>query len=61
MTGKNVDEILRLALNFEKDTIIFLYEVRDIVPESGIEQLNFIIDEEKKHVSRISNALANLK
>jgi len=48
--------ILDFALNFEKDTIIFQYEMRDMVPASGVDKVNEIIAEEKAHVSRILKA-----
>jgi len=57
MSGR---DILDFALNFEKDTIIFLYEMRDLVPANAIEQVNNIIAEEKTHLSRISKAKAAL-
>jgi len=53
-------DILDFALNFEKDTIIFFYEMRDIVPASGVDKVNEIIAEEKAHVSRITKAKAAL-
>ena len=53
--------ILDFALNFEKDTIIFLYEMRDMVPASVVDQVNEIIAEEKAHVSRIMKATAALE
>ncbi len=53
--------ILDFALNFEKDTIIFLYEMRDMVAAGDTEQVNLIIAEEKAHVSRILKAKAALQ
>ena len=53
--------ILDFALNFEKDTIIFLYEMQDMVASSDTEQVNQIIAEEKAHVSRILKAKAALE
>ncbi len=53
--------ILDFALNFEKDTIVFLYEMRDMVPAIGVDQVNEIIAEEKAHVSRIMKAKASIK
>ncbi len=60
VAGKSAEELLRLALSFEKDTIIFLYEMRDMVASADTERVNVIIAEEKKHVTRISAALASL-
>lgn len=54
-------DILDFALNFEKDTIMFLYEMRDMVPVSAVDKVNEIIAEEKAHVSRIMKAKAALE
>ena len=43
----SAQDILDFALNFEKDTIVFLYEMRDMVPASGVDKVNEIIAEEK--------------
>ncbi len=53
--------LLDFALNLEKDTIIFQYEMRDMVAAGDTEQVNQIIAEEKAHVSRILNAKAALQ
>ncbi len=57
----SAQDILHFTLNFEKDTIIFLYEMREMVPASAIDQVNEIIAEEKAHVSRIMKAKAALE
>ena len=57
----SAQDILDFTLNFEKDTIIFLYEMREMVPASAVGQVNEIIAEEKTHVSRIAKARAALE
>ena len=57
----SAQDILDFALNFEKDTIIFFYEMRDMVPDSAVDQVNGTIAEEKAHVSRILKAKAALE
>lgn len=52
--------ILDFALNFEKDTIIFLYEMRNMVASGDTKQVNQVIAEEKTHVSRILKAKASI-
>ncbi len=52
----SAQDILDFALNFEKDTIIFFYEMRDMVPVSAVDKVNETIAEEKAHVSRILKA-----
>ncbi len=59
--GMSAQDILDFALNFEKDTIIFFYEMRDMVPDSVVDKVNEIIAEEKAHVSRITKAKAALE
>ncbi len=52
----SAQDILDFALTFEKDTIIFFYEMREMVPDGAVDQVNEIIAEEKAHVSRILKA-----
>ena len=49
-------DFLPWALNFEKDHIIFLYEMRDIVPPADVDTVNRIIREEKIHVTIVGKA-----
>ena len=58
--GLSAQGILDFALNFEKDHIIFLYEMQEMVPDSAVDKVNEIIAEEKAHVSRILKAKAAL-
>jgi len=53
--------ILDFALNFEKDTTIFFYEMREMVPARAVDQVNEIIAEEKAHVTHILKAKAALE
>lgn len=53
-------DILDFALSFEKDTIIFLYEMRDMVAAADAAGVDKIIAEEKRHVSRITRARETL-
>jgi rubrerythrin len=48
---------LRVAIGFEKDTLLFFYDLRDMV--SGAEQkaVNGIIQEEKLHLHRLARLL----
>lgn len=47
-------EALTIALGFEKDAILFLYEMRNLVPESEYDTIDALIKEEKSHVQQIS-------
>ncbi len=45
---------LELAINAEKDSILFYYEMRDIVPQPVQPTVNKIIAEEKSHLQKLS-------
>lgn len=51
------EEALRLALGFEKDTLIFFYDLREMMPEGEREVVTEIIREEKAHVRRLGRLL----
>lgn len=48
---------VRAALGFEKDTLLFFYDLRDMVSEADRETIARIIREEKKHVRRLADML----
>ena len=48
---------LRAAMGFEKDTLLFFYDLRDMVNEKDRETISLIIREEKKHVRRLAKML----
>ena len=48
---------LRAALGFEKDTLLFFYDLREMVGEADREALSRIIGEEKMHLRRLAKAL----
>ena len=57
--GKSLEEILKIAISLEKDSIVFYMSFRDMVPEeSGKEKIDYIINEEKQHIVGLSNQLA---
>ena len=47
-------EALELAINAEKDTILFYYGMKEITPKSALSTLNKIITEEKRHLRQLS-------
>ncbi len=47
-------ETLELAISAEKDSILFYYEMKDIMPERAQPTVNKIIAEEKKHLRQLS-------
>lgn len=48
---------LQGAIGFEKDTLLFYYDLRDMLDEADREVLNGIILEEKSHVQRLAGML----
>ncbi|MFQ6099803.1 MAG: ferritin family protein [Anaerolineae bacterium] len=48
---------LRVALGFEKDTLLFFYDLREMVSEVDREAISGIIREEKTHLRRLAKML----
>jgi rubrerythrin len=48
---------LRTAVGFEKDTLLFFYDLRDMVSEAEQKAINGIIQEEKLHLRRLARLL----
>jgi rubrerythrin len=63
LTGmESLDDILKMAIGLEKDSIAFYVGIKDMVPEGlGKDQIGGIIREEMGHVVLLSNALKSLK
>jgi rubrerythrin len=51
----NRDAALRAAMGFEKDTMLFYYDLREMVDESDRETISDVIREEKLHLRRLAN------
>jgi len=47
-------EALDLAIGFEKDSIIFLHEMQDMVNEPERKTVQKLLDEEREHIRRLS-------
>jgi rubrerythrin len=61
LAGKTIEEILKIAIDLEKDSIVFYLGLRDLVSESlGKEQMETIIAEEMSHITLLSDELAAL-
>jgi rubrerythrin len=50
-------EALRMAMGFEKETILFFYNVRDVATGGKQEIIERVIAEEKSHVRRLAGML----
>ncbi len=53
-------EALQAAISFEKDTLLFFYEMLEIVKPGDRELVRKIIEEEKRHVRRLSTRKSKL-
>jgi len=47
-------EAMELAITAEKDSILFYYEMKDMMPQRAQETVNKIITEEKSHLRQLS-------
>ena len=63
LTGdETLEEILRIAVGLEKDSILFYLGIKDLIPhQSGQDRIDEIIKEERRHVVQLSNLLEKLK
>lgn len=50
-------EALRMAMDFEKETMLFFHDLRDMVSADDRKTLKRIIDEEKSHLVRLARML----
>jgi len=52
--------LLRHAMNFEKDSILFLHEMRPLVREEARRMVDRLLDEERKHLRLLTDSLEKL-
>jgi len=59
LTGEqSISDIIKLAVQLEKQAILFYIGLLDVVPQDmGREQINHIIEEEKKHIVVLASEL----
>lgn len=63
LTGtETLEDILKTAIKLEKDSILFYYGIKSVVPDVlGKERLDDIIEQEFGHISILSKKLSELK
>ena len=63
LTGKEtLEEILKTAIDLEKDSILFYIGLKDIVPKKyGQERIEEVISEERKHVAQLKGILNKME
>lgn len=56
MAGKAQTDVeaLTIAIGFEKDSILFLHEMHDLVPKSECGTMDTLVKEEKSHLRQLS-------
>ena len=55
----NEQDALQAALGFEKETLLFFHELRDVVKGPSRQTVDRIVEEEKRHIQRLSGMLAS--
>jgi len=61
LSGKSIEEVLKIAIGLEKDSIVFYLGIQESVPEkSGKDKIGNIIKEEMSHVTLLTNELKAL-
>lgn len=54
---QNEQEALKLAMNFERDSLLFFKEMKDFVPEGEKQYIDRCIAEERKHLTRLKQMM----
>ena len=53
----NEQEAARMAMAFEKETLLFFYDLRDRVPAADRAVIDKVVAEEKTHIARLAEIL----
>lgn len=63
LTGReSLNDVFRMAIGLEKDSIVFYLGLGDMVPPAfGKERINEIVKEEMRHIAWLSNKRTELK
>lgn len=48
---------IQMAIGFEKETLLFFYDLRDRIPDADRPVIETVIDEEKRHIRRLVGKL----
>jgi len=57
---KSSKEVIDVAISFEKESIVFLHEMQELVNESDRKSVQKLLDEERDHVRRLSAIKAQI-
>ncbi len=58
---KSDTEALEVAIGFEKDSLLFYYEMYNLVPEKEREVVKRLISQEREHLTRLREIQGSLK
>ena len=58
--AKSKLEAINSAMNFEKDTLLFFYQILEMIKSHEQELVKKIIEQEKKHIQRLSTMKSKL-
>lgn len=53
-------EALKMAMGFEKETLLFFHDLRDMVSGADKDLVKRIVDEEKLHLQRLADLLSKI-
>ena len=59
-TVQSIFDVLKIAMAAEKDSILFYYELRDVLPENMFSLVNSILVEEKRHLLQLGSIKNNI-
>ncbi|MFW6456949.1 MAG: ferritin-like domain-containing protein [Planctomycetota bacterium] len=62
LTGsESAEEVLRIAIDFEKDTVVFFLGLQDLVPEDlGGDKTEWLVRQEMSHIVTLTQKLRSL-
>ena len=58
--AKDELEVIYAAIDFEKDTLLFFYQILEMIKSQEQELVKKIIEQEKKHIQRLSTMKSKL-
>lgn len=58
--AKDELEVIYAAIDFEKDTLLFFYQILEMIKPQKHELVKKIIEEEKRHIQRLSTVKSKL-
>ena len=53
----DAQQAINLAIGFEKETLLFFYDLRERIPEKDRPVVENVIEEEKRHIRRLVSKL----